>query len=326
MRRFGRDIIDSIPTNSIYFGGTDPGRFLISAFSESHRDGRPFFTVTQNQLVDGTYLDYLRGMYGNALYIPTPTDSQQAFQEYLAEAQQRLKKKELKAGEDVQIIQSRVQVSGQVAVMQINGLLAKIIVDKNPAREIYVEESFPLDWMYPHLSPHGLIMKLHREPLAELSESAVSQDRDYWSRYVKELIGDWITDATSVRKVCDFGERVYLRKELEAFKGDTGFAGNEAAQRAFSKLRSSIGGVYAWRAEHAQTEAEKQRMTHEADFAFRQALALCPSSPEAVFRYVNLLLGQKRRSDAQLVARTFLRMSPGEGQAKALVDALEKTD
>ncbi len=326
MRRFSRDIIDSIPAKSIYFGGTDPGRFLISAFSESHREGRPFFTVTQNQLADGTYLDYLRTMYGHTLYIPSLSDSQQVFQDYLAGAQERLKENKLKAGEDVKVVDNRVQVSGQVAVMTINGLLARILVDKNPGREIYVEESFPLEWMYPHLSPHGLIMKLHREPLAELSEAVVNQDRDYWKQYAGELIGDWLNEETSVAQVCDFGEKVYWRKELAGFEGDAGFAGNEESQKAFSKLRASIGGIYAWRAEHAAIETEKRRMTREADFAFRQALALCPYSPEAVFRYVNLLLTQNRKAEALVVARNFLQMSSDKASAKALVENLEKPD
>ncbi|HOX04467.1 MAG TPA: hypothetical protein P5555_19690 [Candidatus Paceibacterota bacterium] len=47
----------------------------------------------------------------------------------------------------------------------INALLARKLFDANPGREFYIEESFPLDWMYPHLSPHGLIMKIHRQPL-----------------------------------------------------------------------------------------------------------------------------------------------------------------
>ena len=62
---FGNDIIDSIPPGSIYFGGTDPGRFLITAMQKSHVNGDPFFTLTQNALADSTYLDYLRGMYGD---------------------------------------------------------------------------------------------------------------------------------------------------------------------------------------------------------------------------------------------------------------------
>src|SRR5205807_1705788 len=33
---FARDIISSIPPGSIYFGGTDSGRFLVTALSRSH--------------------------------------------------------------------------------------------------------------------------------------------------------------------------------------------------------------------------------------------------------------------------------------------------
>src|SRR4029077_17895219 len=91
LRRFGRGIIDSIPNGSIYFGGTDPGRFAITVLSESHRDGRPFFTLTQNQLCDQTYIDYLRTIYGGRISIPTTNDLSRAFSDYIADARARLK-------------------------------------------------------------------------------------------------------------------------------------------------------------------------------------------------------------------------------------------
>jgi hypothetical protein len=43
-------------------------------------------------LADGTYLEYLRGMYGGKIYTPTGEDSQRCFQEYLADAQRRLQR------------------------------------------------------------------------------------------------------------------------------------------------------------------------------------------------------------------------------------------
>ena len=49
--------------------------------------------------------------------------------------------------------------------MAINALLTKVIFDKNPDHEFYVEESFPLEWMYPHLTPAGIILKINREPI-----------------------------------------------------------------------------------------------------------------------------------------------------------------
>ena len=79
----------------------------------------------------------------------------------------------------------------------------------------------------------------------------------------------------------------------------------------FSKLRSSLAGLYAWRMQHA---TEKERMAREADFAFRQAWVLCPDSAEAVFRYVALLMEQKRVADALLVAETAAQMPSMQGQ------------
>ena len=79
---FGNDIIQSIPAGSIYFGGADPGRFVVTALMESHADGKPFFMLSQNPLADVTYLHYLRAMYGGKIYTPTDEDLQKSFQDY----------------------------------------------------------------------------------------------------------------------------------------------------------------------------------------------------------------------------------------------------
>jgi beta-lactamase regulating signal transducer with metallopeptidase domain len=326
---FGDDIIQSIPTGSIYFGGTDPGRFIITALQKSHVNGEPFFTLTQNALADGTYLEYLRSMFSGKIYIPTDADSQKSFQDYSADAQVRLKANQLKPGEDVKVTPGRVQVSGQTAVMEINGLLVKIIFDKNPGREFFIEESFPLDWMYPNLEPHGLIFKINRQPLTELSDAMVQQDRDYWQKLVPGMIGGWLNDDTSVMEVTAFAEKVFLQHDLGGFTGDPRFVQNDYACKMFSKLRSSIGGLYAWRAQHATDASEKERMNDAADFAFRQAFALCPYSPEVVFRYVNLLKSRNRGADALLVAETAAKMPSMKGrdgdQVRDLIKQLEQS-
>jgi hypothetical protein len=320
---FGNDIIDSIPPGSVYFGGTDPGRFIVTALQKSHVDGDPFFTLTQNALADGSYLDYLRSMFGGKIYIPTPEDSQKCFEDYTEDAKRRLKENKLKPGEDVkEMADGQMQISGQVAVMEINGLLVKTIFDQNTNREFYIEESYPFDWMYPNLEPHGLIMKINRQPLTALSDEIVKQDRDYWAKYVAPMIGDWLKPGTTIGEVTAFTEKVYVKKDLSGFAGDPQFVQNEYSCKMFSKLRSSIGGLYAWRAQHATDAAEKRRMDDAADFAFRQAWALCPYSPEAVFRYVNLLLSENRLSDAILVAETAAKFSSGFGLDAAQIQNL----
>lgn len=324
---FGRDIIESIPRGSIYFGGTDPGRFVITALCKSQVNGDPFFTFTQNSLADRGYLQYVRGMYGDRIYIPTDEEHQKCFNEYMTDAHRRMKENKLKPGEDLEELDgNRMNVSGQVAVMAINGLLAKLIFDRNPEREFYLEESFPLDWMYPHLEPHGLILKINRQPLAELSDDVLKHDREYWMRYIQPMIGEWLTCDTPVGEIAAFVDKRHVKHDLGGFKGDPRFVQNGRPQRLFSKLRSSIGGLYSWRVANAENPVEKERMLKEAGHAFRQAFALCPSSPEVVFRYTSLLAarGERCLDDATLIVETALKVDPEHAQFPCLLEQLKK--
>jgi tetratricopeptide (TPR) repeat protein len=263
---------------------------------------------------------------------PSNEDSQRCFNEYITDANRRLEHdtrnpgapRQIKVGEDVKVIGGRVQVSGQVAVMAINGLLTKVIFDANPNHEFYVEESFPLDWMYPHLTPFGIIMKINRNPVPEITQEIVDKDHEFWSEYSERLIGKWITYDTTISNICAFAERVYLKRDFEGFTGDRAFVRDSDAQKAFSKLRSSIGGLYAWRLQNSRSAAEQQRVLKEAEFAFKQSFAYCPYSPEAVFRYINILVSMNRFDDALLLSKTSLKFDPANGQLRGLIDELER--
>ena len=250
-----------------------------------------------------------KGVYPpKEIYTPSPIDHARCMQEYFDDAQRRLSLNQLRPGEQVRVgADGRLQVSGQVSVMAINGLLTQVIFEQNPDHEFYLEESFALDWMYPHLEPSGIIMKINRQPLPELTEEMVQKDHQFWSLYSDRLIGNWITYDTTVQEICDFAVRVYERRNYDGFTGDRKFIRDDQAQKSFSKLRSSIGGVYAWRYLNESDPVSRDRMYREADFALRQALAYCPYSPEAVFRYTNLLIHQARYEDALLIAETALR-------------------
>ena len=69
-------------------------------------------------------------------------------------------------------------------------------------------------------------------------------------------------------------------------------------------------------------------MNDAADFAFRQAIALCPYSPEAVIRYANLLFSEQRFSDALVVAQTAAKMPEMKGssgqQIRDLADQIKR--
>lgn len=262
---------------------------------------------------------------------PSPEDSQQCFGEYIADAQRRLlhdtqfpnEPKQIRPGEIVNFTSDgRVQVAGQVAVMAINGLLTKVIFDKNPTNEFFVEESFPLDWMYPYLTPYGIIMKINRNPVPEITEEMVRKDHEFWTKYSERLCGNWITYETPIKDICAFADRVYRKGDLTGYTGDPKFIRDNDAQKAFSKLRNSIAGLYAWRINAAKTQEERNRLIREADFAFKQAFAFCPYSPETVTRYATLLVTIGRTDDALLIAQTSQRLDEESPIAQSIIDQI----
>lgn len=319
---FGEGIIRCIPPGSIYFGGTDPGRMLVTALCESQADAKPFYTLTQNALSDGRYMEYLRAMYGTRIYLPTTNDVQQAIQTYKADALHRLRQGTLKPGEDVRLVNGQVQVNGPVCVMGIHALLVKSMLDHNPKQEFYLEESYPMERIDPYLSPHGFIFKLNHEPLPALTPQVLDADHTFWTKQCRTLIGDWLNPDTSLSNVCVFAGAVYGRKDWSHFTGERAYVTNAFAPAAFSKLRVSIAGLYHWRLMNATYADDRARLQAEADYAFRQAFALCPTSPEAVFRYVNFLMMQNRVNDAIELASTAVMLKSEDEQFGKLLSQL----
>ena len=340
---YASEIINSIPAGSIYFGATDHGRFLVTAMQKKQAAGDPFFTLSQNPLTDSAYLDYLRSMYGGKIFTLMDEDLEKSIRDYTTNALRRLvhdkqfpgEPKQVMPGEEIKLdANGRILLNNQMNVIGIRALLAKIIFDQNSNREFYIEEGFPLEWMYPYLEPHGMIFKLNRQPLSTLSDDTVRRDREYWTQLVAPMIGDWLKPDTTVADIAAFAEKVHVKKDLNGFTGDARFIQNDIAQKMFSKERSSIAGLYAWRPQHIDDIryevdlAEKQRMNAAADFAFRQAWALCPGSMETVIRYVNLLVSGNRRADALLVAETAAKMPEMKGrdgdQLRELIKPLQQ--
>ena len=266
-------------------------------------------TIEKNRRAEGVYPP-------KEIYIPLPDDLQETFQEYGRE-------KQLNSPD------GRIQISGQVDVMNVNGLLCKIIFEHNPTNDFYVEESFPLEWMYPYETPAGIIMKINRNPLPELSDDVFKKDHEFWTKYSERLCGNWITYDTTVQQIADFAQKIYIGNNYDGFTGDRKFIRDDDGQKAFSKLRSSIAGMYAWRLsqqcppEFRQKTVEAQNaLIRETDFAFKQSFAFCPYSPEAVFRYVQFLVPLGRINDALIIARTCQKLDPNNDQVQNLITEL----
>ncbi|MEI7435633.1 MAG: DUF2723 domain-containing protein, partial [bacterium] len=294
---------------AVFFGGTDPGRF-VPTYMIYNAEVRPdVFLITQNALADNTYMSVMRDLYGDAIWIPSVVDGNRAFQSYVED----VRAGRTPASADIKIENGRVQVQGVGGVMLINGILCQMIFDHNKrTHSFYVEESYVINWMYPYLTPHGLIMKINPE-LIPLSVENTRDDMDLWDWYTRRLTG----------------ERMFLRDVV--------------ARKSFSKLRSALAGLYLARgrvgeAEQAFREAlELYPLSPEANFRLADLYLRSNRSDDAVAvmeRFCSQDPGNDRAGQfvAEMKGRNALNLRRTElekklgGAGTAIGDALELAD
>jgi len=262
--------------NAVFFGGTDPGRFVPTYMIYSARVRPDVFLITQNALADNTYMNTMRDLYGNDMWIPTPEDSAKAFQVYVDEVQAGKRQ----ANAALTIDNGRVQVSGALGVMEINGILCDMMFAKNKIRhDFYIEESYVIPWMYPYLSPHGLIMKINKEK-TKFSKELIQDDMDFWDWYSRKLVRGYT-----------------FRRDLPA-------------QKSFSKLRSAIAGVYA----NTGFRKEAEEAYREA----RLLYPLSPEASFRMLQ--EIVLPQARYEEAEDVLTYFVEKDPNNQRAVQFLD------
>ena len=256
---------EEMEPHSIFFGGTDPGRFVPTYMIYSAMVRPDVYLITQNALADDTYMSVERDLYGDEIWIPSKEDSAESFNIYVSEVQSGKRQ----ANADLKIENGRVQVTGALGVMEINGVLTKMMFDHERLRHaFYVEESYVIQWMYPYLTPHGLIMKINPETRA-LTGAIVRNDMEFWDWYQRRLLRD------------------------PAFRRDF------PAQKSFSKLRAAIAGLYA-RSGHIQMADQAFReavllypASPEATFRYAQEVLM----PMRKWTAINDLLDYTDRVD-----------------------------
>jgi hypothetical protein len=222
---YATELISVIPDGSVYFGGTDPGRFVITAYL-SARENSKTIIMTQNALADNTYMDYLHTAYDDRMTLPTGDDISQMFACYV----DKIRLGKLPKNSGIKFEDGKVKITGVAAVMAINSMIAHNIFDNNKSKyRFFVEESYPIPWMRQYLEPCGMIMALNSEPVT-LTDKAIAANDAYWQKLISKL------------------------------QAESGFDTDVMAREAFSKARTSIAGIYAFHkkytaAEHAYKEA-----------------------------------------------------------------------
>ncbi|TAN35886.1 MAG: DUF2723 domain-containing protein [Verrucomicrobia bacterium] len=286
-------------------------------------DRRDVYIITQNALADGTYMNYIRDHYDfsrpnpdkpetiakfmpwqqaimrfawkrmgrdltypkEPIFIPNPDEVNMAFRQFIED----VRAGRIQAGADIRIENGRVSVEGVGGVMAINGILAKWIFDKNKDKHaFYVEESYVISWMYPHLAPAGVIMKINKEPLP-----APQQDPKLWQDIMQR----------------DF---TYWDKLLNNFVHREEFIRDVDAPKAFSKLRCAIAGLYEFRG-----------IVNAAEVAYQQAISICPDSPEAAFRLANLYMRMNQTDKAIQTLQNLAQRDPFNKQVREALSQFE---
>jgi tetratricopeptide (TPR) repeat protein len=297
---YGADMMRSMDKNAVYFGGSDPGRFVptFMAFVESQQpdrwkadwsvdpvgtakrgsafDRRDVTVITQNALCDTYYAAYIRDQY-DPRFRPSKWTP---FERWLGRDQAYPKIPVTCVSEDELYacweeyrhwpeVAARMQAGGPEIrpgsndVFDINGIVAQKIFEKNKKdHTFYIEQSVPIPWMYPYLLPSGLIFKLNPEPMPALPAAAVEEDRKFWNAYSQKLLSD------------------------PKFRLDSD------AILAFGKLAFWHADLYRWR-----------NMPKEQEEWLRMSVALCPQLQDSVNSLAHLLMDQKRFDEALAVVQ-----------------------
>ena len=191
---YGNDVLGSLRPGQVYVGGTDEGRWVPTLMNETS-GGEPRIVLTQNGLADGTYAEYLRFLYGDRFNTLSSADSDRAFQDYMKDAQKRFEHdqqfpdepKQVRDNEQIKIVDGKTQVSGMVAVMDINERLLRLLMDKNPDLSFALQESFPLKGTYADAAPIGPIMELRAQDQSSFTAERAAESVNYWRNVADQL-------------------------------------------------------------------------------------------------------------------------------------------
>jgi tetratricopeptide (TPR) repeat protein/lipid-A-disaccharide synthase-like uncharacterized protein len=316
---YGADMMRDMDRNAIYWGGSDPGRFVPTymAFVESQQpdkwkadwaldpqgtakrgsgfDRRDVTVMTQNALCDTYYASYLRYQYDPRFRPKTWTPFErwlgrdQAYPEVPVNC---VSEDELMACWDEYrnepAVLDRVAKGGPELrqgsndVFEINGIVAHHIFDKNKATHtFYLEQSVPIDWMYPYLLPSGLIFKLNPEPMDKLPADAVTKDRAYWDAYSARLLAD-----------------PHFRLDVDAII-------------SFGKLVFWHADLYRWR-----------QIPDQEEYFLRLALKLDPQLADAVTELAHLLMSQHRFAEAVAIVQQAMVDDPRNDAYEPMLNSM----
>jgi tetratricopeptide (TPR) repeat protein len=282
---YGNGILDSLRPGMVYIGGTDPGCFICTMLNATS-DGEQHVTLTQNALADSNYLEFLRASGDGSLNIPTPADSQAAFDQYAQDATARFthdqqfpdEPKQVLPGENLAMTDGKITWSGVTSVMAINNILMQDLMQANPGVSFAMEESYPLPSLYAGAAPLGPVLALNAngDGQSAITPESANATVSYWQNMAQTLAanpeasGAWAT--------------------MIAYAHDAAAQGNLLANSNYPD---------------------------QAAQAYQTALGLAPDCADAVEGLAKVLAGQGQYNEANQALDSFVQTNPKQSQAIA---------
>lgn len=230
-QNYASALLEYLPSNSVFFAGTDASRFVAAPLAENGLRPDLFF-ISPNALADSLYMDYMEDLYGARLWIPNPDERRAAFQRLIAEV-----KSGRSATPYIQLEDSTFPIVGIEGIGEINAVLIEDILGNNQSKHsFFLDEGFTHPRLRPRLKPHGLLLELCPEPIASLSPEEVAADMAYWEQTEKSLFAT------------------------------PGFAESQAPRLTYAVMRAAIARVYAVRSMAEPAEKAFQQAMRLAPF------------------------------------------------------------
>jgi hypothetical protein len=327
---------EDMEPNAILFGGSDPGRFVPTymIFCESRLDpGNRFrdatfdrsdvYMLTQNALVDDTYLKTIGDQYSDRrprvdqpdsyadypfwkrvvfkygsqwlrpyrhypnepIALPDSQHLETLFKDYYA----RIRRGDIDLQDGFYVENGNFVMRSQQGVIAMNGELSQWIFEHNRTNHgFYVEESMPLEWMHAYMRPFGVIMKLEPEPLPTPQE-----DPAYWDGIISV-------------------DQAYWAQLTKALLARESFRRSNDARQTFSRLRLAHANLYS-----------RRHLNQAAEHAFNEALLLSPDNPEALFHLSYYYLYNHRFAEASELMEESLAIDPYDPGATFMLERIQ---
>jgi tetratricopeptide (TPR) repeat protein len=284
---YGNEILDSLRPGMVYVGGTDPGRFIPALLNETG-EGDRHIVLTQNAFADNTYLQYAGFLYGDRLATLSSEDSQRAFQDYLSDAQKRLLHDQQFPNEPRQVLPGE-EIHLTDGRLEVSGQVAVMAINEKLLQMLMAnnpDASFAIEQSFPFKSTYA-----EATPLGPIMEIGV-KDNALTAERAAQAVDYWRTTSQQ------------LLSDPEA--------GTPEVRNTYAKMA----------AEQAAFLLDRNYAA-EAEQGFQLAVEISPSNPGAVFRYISLLVSQKRFGEAIPVVENALQADPNNQQFRDVLESLK---